>query len=250
MSDSGTRPFRSIIKDGQTTDEDYRSTDVEISAWIVKRAAVDIDATARGSLILKVDGELQYDTILEVVLGRRSVDGYDPRSAQELADRSESDAYRDDRGGRSASTIRGYLSGDTLQGLPSSHPVKRVLRREIRTYDLGHFAEQETSTAADLPSPINMTSLLDAYKRARVAAEESGLKFLRALPVAEAIEDNKLISESDIRPADRPTGDFKASVMVTKNSKGGSEIDTYEYEVDLDSKTLINRDKSGYGPPL
>jgi hypothetical protein len=248
MSDSGTRPFRSIIKDGQTYDEDYRSTDVEISAWVIKRAAVDIDATASGSLILKVDGELQYDTILEVVLGRRQVEGYDPRSAQELADRTESNSYADDRGGRSASTIRGYLSNDTLERLPSSHPVKRVLRREIRTYDLGHFAEQETTTAGDLPQPIDMAALRRAYKFARKITGDSGLGFVSEQPFSEAIEDNKLISEQEIRPADRPTGDFKASVHVMKNSPSGSELETYEYEVDFDGEKLISND--GYGPPV
>jgi len=248
MSDSGTRPFRSIIKDGQTTDEEYRSTDVEISAWVIQRAAVDIDATASGSLMLKVDGELQYDTILEVVLGRRRVEGYDPRSAQELADRTESKSYADDRGGRSASTIRGYLSNDTLERVPSSHPVKRVLRREIRTYELGHFAEQETTTAADLPEPIDMAALRRAYKMARRIAADSGLGFVSNESFSEAIEDNKLISEEEIRPVDRPTGDYKASVHVIKSSPSGSELETYEYEVDFDGEKLISND--GYGPPV
>ena len=248
MSDSNTRPFRSIIKDGQTTDEEYRSTDVEISAWVIKRAAVDIDATASGSLILKVDGELQYDTILEVVLGRRQVEGYDPRSAKELADRTESQTYADDRGGRSASTIRGYLSSDRLQRLPSSHPFNLVLRRERRTYDLGHFAEQATTTAGDLPQPIDMAALRRAYKFARKITGDSGLGFVSEQPFSEAIEDNKLISEQEIRPADRPTGDFKASVQVIKSSPSGSELKTYEYEVDFDGEKLISND--GYGPPV
>jgi len=183
MTESDTRPFRSIIKDGQTYDEDYRSTDVEISAWIIKRAAVDIDATASGSLMLKVDGELQYDTILEVVLGRRRVEG-----------------------------------------------------------------DEGTFTEADLPQPIDMAALRGAYKMARRIAADSGLSFVTNESFSEAIEDNKLISEGEIRPVDRPTGDFKASVHVIKNSPSGTELETYEYEVDFDGEKLISND--GYGPPV
>jgi len=249
MSESETRPFRSIIKDGQTYSSDRRNHDVEIAAWIIKRAPASIDADPKGSVITKVGGELRYNTILEVVLGRRELEGYSPRTPQELAERTQSDSYRDEKGGRSASTIRGYLSNDTLEGLPSSHPLKRVLRREIRTYNIGHFADEDMQTFSDdLPRPINMSSLADAYKRARSIASDNGLKFLDASPVSEAIEDNKLIDEAEIRPVDRPTGDFKASVMVTKESASGSEMATYEYKVDLDKRTLENIDD--YGPPV
>jgi len=247
MSESETRPFRSIIKDGQTYSADRREYDVEIAAWTIKRAPVNISADAKGSVITKVDGELRYNTILEVVLGRRELQGYSPRTPQELAEKTENKSYRDEQGGRSASTIRGYLTNDTLEGLPSSHPVKRVLRREIRTYKIGHFAEEQT-TSEDLPRPINMNSLEATYRRARVIASENGLVFLDNNPVSEAIEDNKLIDEAEIRPVDRPTGDFKASVMVIKESRSGEELSTYEYKVDLDKRTLESID--GYGPPV
>jgi hypothetical protein len=249
MSESETRPFRSIIKDGQTYSADRREYDVEIAAWTIKRAPVNISADPKGSVITKVGGELRYNTILEVVLGRRELQGYSPRTPQELAERTESKTYRDEQGGRSASTIRGYLSNDTLEGLPSSHPVKRVLRREIRTYNIGHFATEDMqTTSGDLPRPINMNSLEATYRLARKIASDNGLVFLDASPVSEAIEDNKLIDEAEIRPVDRPTGDFKASVMVIKESRSGEELSTYEYKVDLDKRTLESIDD--YGPPV
>jgi hypothetical protein len=163
MSDSETRPFRSIIKDIQS----YKTTKtvVEVAVWEIQRAAVDVKPDPRASLVLKVDGKLQYDTILQVVLGRREVEGYDPLTASGLADRTETKSYRDARGGRSESTIRGYLSNDTLSRLPSSHPVKRALRREIRSNKLGHFADDTTED--ELPEPIDMERLNRAFKRAR-----------------------------------------------------------------------------------
>jgi len=230
MSDSETRPFRSIIKDIQS----YKTTKtvVEVAVWEIQRAAVDVKPDPRASLVLKVDGKLQYDTILQVVLGRREVEGYDPLTASGLADRTETKSYRDARGGRSESTIRGYLSNDTLSRLPSSHPVKRALRREIRSNKLGHFADDTTED--ELPEPIDMERLNRAFKRARRIVGDN-IKYVSATTTQEAIEDNKLIDEQDIRVIDE-IDEILAAAHVEKGGRN------YEYRIDLSNETLENID--------
>jgi len=233
MSESETRPFRSIIKDIQS----YKTTKtvIEVAVWEIQRAAVGVEPDPQASLVLKVDGDLQYDTILEVVLGRREVEGYDPLSASKLAERTESKSYRDARGGRSESTVRGYLSNDRLSRLPSSHPVKRALRREIRSNKLGHFADEgETVTSDELPEPIDMERLGRAFKRARRIVGDN-IKFVSATTTQEAVEDNKLIDEQDIRVIDE-IDEILAAAHV---EKGGRQ---YEYRIDLSNETLENID--------
>jgi len=227
MSDSETRPFRSIIKDGQTTNDPTR-TQVEVAVWEIQYAEVETKPDPRASLVLKVDGKLQYDTILAVVLGRREVDGYDPLTASELSARTESPSYADARGGRSESTVKGYLSNDRLTRLPSSHPVKRVLRREIRSNKLGHFSEDTTSD--ELPEPIDMERLSRAFLRARTIVGEN-LTFVSATTTQEAVEDNKLIDEQDIRVIDE-IDEILAAALVEKGDK------QYEYRIDLSKRKL------------
>jgi len=169
---------------------------------------------------------------LQVVLGRREVEGYDPLTASGLADRTETKSYRDARGGRSESTIRGYLSNDTLSRLPSSHPVKRALRREIRSNKLGHFADDTTED--ELPEPIDMERLNRAFKRARRIVGDN-IKYVSATTTQEAIEDNKLIDEQDIRVIDE-IDEILAAAHVEKGGRN------YEYRIDLSNETLENID--------
>jgi len=202
---SETFYYRSIVKDGVVTRDDEEESRSELAVWLIKPAEIEEEL-----LQTKIGGEVQYKTILEVALGRRQAPaGATPTTANELSQRTELSSYADSRGGRSASTIRGYLSNDTLTRLPSSHPVKRVLRRYIRSQQFGHFSESE-------PDPDKTTR-------------------------AVSVEDNERIDKDEIRPNDRPLGEVQASLLLESGSY------TQEYRIDLDDRTVTPED--GLTPP-
>lgn len=229
LTDDGTAtPYRSIVKDAYSTRDDGDSGDtrLEIASWLVMEH-VDEEA------VKDEKGNLQYDRMLE--------HGLDAAGAEEIARRTSLKSYADDRGGRAESTIRGYRNRPDLLapkdqgGLPSSHPVKRVLRRLARSRGLGHFRDdQATEKEPDEDAePIEMEKLFAAYRFARSIASQNGFGFAPQSGDPVAVEDNERIDYDEIRPPDRPMGDTKAAVLLTKPSG-----ETYEYRVDLDTQEL------------
>lgn len=236
--------YRSIVKDAYTTrdDDDLGDTELEVAAWIVMKT--------EGDLVLKDDqGRLMYDRILDLALGETDAPGASTVSATELAERTELKSYRDDRGGRAASTIRGYtrhpdrLAPKSDGGLPSSHPIKRVLRRWARSQELGHFDDEDRPVDEDA-APISLEKLMAAYRLARSIASQEGFVFAPQSGDPVAVEDNERIDDDEIRPADRPLGETKAAVLLTKPT--GS---VYEYRVDLDDRELVRVDDAPQLPP-
>ena len=219
--DSIKTPYRSIVKDAYDTRDDRsgKPTTLEIVAWKVAEHTREIEIKDPDS------GQLRYNDILDAALNELP--------ATEIAERTELKSYADDRGGRSASTIRGYRSNpDRLAGLPSSHPVKRVLRRWARSNEIGHFAPEQP-TDDDDPRPIDMGALMNAYRLARSIASQNGFVFVDRSGDPVAIEDNERIDYDEITRHDRPIGDTKAACLLTKPS---GQI--YEYRIDLDMGTL------------
>jgi len=233
---SETFYYRSIVKDGVVTRDDEEESRSELAVWLIKPAEIEEEL-----LQTKIGGEVQYKTILEVALGRRQAPaGATPTTANELSQRTELSSYADSRGGRSASTIRGYLSNDTLTRLPSSHPVKRVLRRYIRSQQFGHFSESEPDP--DNTEPIDMDRMFGAFRLAKMICIGQPLKInivRDARPVA--VEDNERIDKDEIRPDDRPLGEVQAALLL----ESGSYIQ--EYRIDLDDRTVTPED--GLAPP-
>jgi hypothetical protein len=158
-----TRYYRSIVKDGNVTREDGKTTRAELAVWMVKSAELG----QASQITTKVGGSVQYKTILEVALGRRQVDGVTPTTAEDLSRRTGLSTYADSQGGRSASTIKGYLYNDTLSRLnPGQHPVTRVLRRYIRSQKFGHFADGDSDPEA--AEPIDIERLFGAFRLAKM----------------------------------------------------------------------------------
>lgn len=235
--------YRTIVKDAYTSRDvtDTSDTRLEIVAWRVETADDDEDAE---DTLKDESGNLRYNQILDAAL--------DELGASEIADRTELKSYRDERGGRAASTIRGYktnpsrLRPKSEGGLPSSHPVKRVLRRYARSRDLGHFEDDAASDDGrgpvsvedpDAAAPISVKAMISAYKLARSIASQQGFVFAPQQGEPKAVEDNERIDRDEIRPDDRPVGDTKAAAFVEKPN--GS---TYEYQIDLDAKDLTALD--------
>lgn len=232
----GSTAYRSIVKDAYSTRDAGKSSDtrLEIVAWRVETVADDEDEAT----IKDESGNLRYNRILDVALA--------DLGAEEIAERTSLKTYRDDRGGRAASTIRGYrqnasrLRSKAEGGLPSSHPVKRVLRRYARSNDLGHFeddAAEEDGRGPDTPedaAPIDKGAMFRAYKLARSIASQAGFVFAPQSGDPVAVEDNERIDHDEIRSDDRPVGDTKAAAFVEK-----PEGSTYEYQIDLDAKDLV-----------
>jgi len=226
-------PYRSIVKDGYTTRDtnDTNDTDLEIIVWKVKQH--------KGDLVLKDEnGNLRYDRIIDLAL--------DDIGSKDIARRTRLKSYRDDQGGRAASTIRGYRSRPDLMrpkplgGLPSSHPVKRVLRRWARSQNLGHFGGEDPPDDAN---PIDMTRLKAAYRLARSIASQEGFGFVPRDGDPVAVEDNERIDTDEIRTEDRPVDDTHGAVLLTKPS--GQK---YEYRVDFDMKELERHEGSDLPP--
>jgi len=233
---SDSTPYRSIVKDSYTT-RDTRAegeTSLEIVVWRIERVADDDDE----GTIKDESGNLRYNQILEEAL--------DDEGAAEIAERTQLKSYRDEQGGRAASTVRGYrqnpgrLRPKDEGGLPSSHTGKRVLRRYARSNDLGHFDDDRAVDDGRGPSPeeegaepIDLAAMFRAYKLARSIASQQGFVFApqRGEPVAE--EDNERIDDDEIRSDDRPIGDTKAAAFVEK-----ADGSLYEYQIDFDAKDL------------
>jgi len=238
VSDDEPTPYRSIVKDGYTTRDDGDSSDtrLEVAAWVV------MEHEPEKENIKQDDGTLDYSKILDIALA--------DVGASEISERTELKSYRDDRGGRAESTIRGYrqnagrMKPKDAGGLPSSHPVKRVLRRYARSNDLGHFQDDEAKDDAELvedAAPIDMAKLFAAYRLARSIASQQGFVFLPQSGEPEAVEDNERIDSDEIRRHDRPLGETHAACLLEKPS---GEI--YEYEIDLDNGELV---RDGAIPP-
>ena len=221
--DSIKTPYRSIVKDAYDTRDERtgKSTTLEIVAWKVAEHTQELEIKDPDS------GQLRYNDILDAALNEMP--------ATEIAERTKLKSYADSRGGRSASTVRGYRqNADRLAGLPSSHPVKRVLRRWARSQEIGHFAPAEAVEADDAePRPIDMGALMNAYRLARSIASQNGFVFVDRSGEPVAIEDNERIDYDEIGRHDRPIGDTKAACLLTKPS---GQI--YEYRIDLDMGTL------------
>lgn len=232
-------PYRTIVKDAYDTrdDGDTSDTTLEIVAWRVETVS---DEDERES-IKDENGNLDYAKILDIALA--------DVGSGEISRRTGLKSYRDDRGGRAASTIRGYKSKGGWAppkkegGYASSHPVKRVLRRYARINDLGHFEDDESQSEAPGPSkrgpevdaePIDLGAMKRAYKLARSIASQNGFVFAPRSGDPVAVEDNERLDPDEIRPDDRPVGDTKAAAFVEKPN--GS---TYEYQIDLDTKDLV-----------
>lgn len=82
------------------------------------------------------DGGLNYGRILSLMLGEHT--------QAEIAEKTALKSYRDERGGRSRSTISSYARGSqSFAAVGSSHPLKRVLRRWARSNDVGHYRDDE-----------------------------------------------------------------------------------------------------------
>ena len=230
-------PYRSIVKDAYSTRDDSSSgeTRLEIVVWRVETVTDDDDEDS----LKDESGNLRYNRILDAAL--------DDLGAEEISRRTGLKSYADDRGGRAESTIRGYqqnasrLRSKAEGGLPSDHPVKRVLRRYARSNDLGHF-EDDSSTDDEGPelvddeddaAPIEMSAMFGAYKLARSIASQAGFVFAPQSGEPVAVEDNERLDPDEVRPDDRPTGDTKAAAFVEK-----ADGSTYEYQIDLDAKDL------------
>jgi len=227
--DPGPHPYRSIVKDGYATRDDGDSGDtrLEVAAWVVMESEGE-------EKIKQDDGTLDYAKILDIALADVGAD--------EISRRTGLKSYADDRGGRAESTIRGYrqnagrMKTKDRGGLPSSHPVKRVLRRYARSNDLGHFQDDEaTEYDPDDAEPIDMGKLMSAYRLARSIASQNGFVFVSREGEPEAIEDNERIDYDEIRRHDRPLGETHAACLLEKPS---GEI--YEYEIDLDNGELVS----------
>jgi len=232
----GETPYRTIVKDAYSTRSDRTDgeTRLEIVAWRVETVADDEDE----GTIKDESGSLRYNRILDVALADAGAD--------EIARRTSLKTYADEQGGRAASTIRGYrrnasrLRQKSEGGLPSGHPVKRVLRRYARSNDLGHFEDDKATDDGRGPSPpvegaepIETEAMFRAYKLARSIASQAGFVFAPQSGDPVAVEDNERLDPDEIRSDDRPLGDTKAAAFVEKPD--GS---TYEYQIDLDAKDL------------
>jgi len=241
-----TTPYRTIVKDAYTTRDAGDSTDtrLEIVAWRVETVADEDDDEEP---IKDEQGHLRYDRILN--------DALDELGADELARRTGLKSYADSRGGRAASTIRSYRSkSERLApadegGLKSSHPAKRVLRRYARSRGMGHYRDDKSQQEGPGPSepdadaaPIDLSGMKGAYRLARSIASQAGFTFAPQSGDPVAVEDNERIDHDEIRRHDRPLGETKAAVMLTKPSG-----QTYEYSIDLDAKDLDSLD--GAIPP-
>jgi hypothetical protein len=268
MSDNTDEtPFRGIVKDAYDTrdENDPSETRLEIATWKVEYWSPDDEPDDEEEEPIKDDeGTLRYTKILDFAL--------DELGAEEIARRTALKSYRDDRGGRAESTIRGYrqnpqrLAPKEEGGLPSSHPVKRVLRRYARSQDLGHFeddkstdknTEDDTEGGIDWfgmdddpvarkveeAEPIDMEALKSAFTLARSIASQNGFVFAPRSGEPVAVEDNERIDEGEIRRHDRPVGEVKAACLLEK--PGGA---TYEYRIDLDDKSLERMDNAGLPP--
>jgi len=234
-------PYRSIVKDGYTTRDGGGENRLEVAAWRIEESD--------GELVIKnPDGTLRYEVILDFALGVIEHPDASEKTSKELAELTALKSYRDERGGRAASTIRGYTSGDTLSNLPSSHPVKRVLRRWARSQDIGHFENDESTerTPNDDAEPIDMGELFAAYRMARMIASMEGFVFVPSSGEPEAKEDNERIDYDEIRRQDSPVGETHAGVLLEK-----PDGKMYEYRVDFDTKSLERVGVgSNYSPDL
>lgn len=105
------------------------------------------------------EGRLDYRAMLAVAVEQESVD--------ELARRTGLKSYADDRGGRTAPAVRAYLTGSSsFENVPSSHPLKRVLRRFARSRGLGHFIADPTGgRSADADEGIDVDYLDTTVER-------------------------------------------------------------------------------------
>lgn len=236
--------WRSIVKDAYSTRDGGGDTRLEVAVWqIDKDTYIPPDEGREGveDPIKTVSGNLRYDKILG--------DAIDELGSPELSRRTGLKSYRDEQGGRAASTIRGYQQNDEWWrpkdegGYRSSHPIKRVLRRYARSQDKGHFEEDASGDERVALPPrsgkwidgqIDMEALHSAFRLARSIASQNGFVFAPQSGDGEAVEDNERIDRDEVRPVDRPLGDTKGAVLLTKPS--GS---VYEYEVDFDKQTLI-----------
>lgn len=244
--------YRSIVKDAYSTRDPAKNV-VEIAAWKVRQEHWVEGSEGREGVedpIKDWEGNLRYGKIL--------ADAMDEIGAEEIARRTALKSYRDDQGGRAASTVRGYKRKDDWippkkeGGYPSSHPVKRVLRRYARSQDKGHF---EDDTAGDEqialdPTPgrwvggqIDLEAVKSAYRLARMICSKNGIVFVSQSGEGEAIEDNERIDADEIRRHDRPVGDMKAACVVEK-------ADGYraEYWIDLDNQKLERADDDAEPP--
>jgi len=241
--------YRSIVKDAYSTRDDGKSSDtrLEIVVWKVDRDTYLPPSEGRDGVddpIKTADGNLRYDKML--------ADALDEIGADELSRRTGLKSYSDERGGRAASTIRGYKYADDWVppkdegGYANSHPIKRVLRRYARSQDKGHFEDDAAGDErVSLPprgerfvsGEIDMGAMFRAYKLARSIASQAGFVFAPQSGDPVAVEDNERIDDDEVRAADRPLGDTKAACFVEKPD--GS---TYEYQIDLDAKDLTALD--------
>ena len=236
-----TRYYRSIVKDGHVTRTDGKTSRAELAVWMVKKAELDPAA----QITTKVGGRVQYKTILEVALGRRQLDGVTPTTADEISRRTKLSSYADSRGGRSANTIRGYLSNDTLSGLPSSHPVKRILRRYVRSQGFGHFADGDGDP--ENAEPIDQERMLSAYTLAKMICIGQPLYInIVATTSGVSVEDNERIDQDEIRPDDRPLGEVQAALLLEVDNGIGDDY-VQEYRIDLDDRDVTKED--GLTPP-
>lgn len=234
--------YRTIVKDAYST-RDGGESRLEIVVWQVDQDRWIPGSEGREGVedpIKTASGNLRYDKILN--------DAMDELGSDEIARRTGLDSYADDRGGRAASTIRGYKQKDDWAkpkdegGFESSHPVKRVLRRYARSRDLGHFEEDEAGderialpprSGRMISGEIDLGAMKRAYKLARSIASQNGFVFVDRSGDGEAVEDNERIDEDEIRRQDRPTGEVHAGCLLIK--PGGK---AYEYEIDLDTGDL------------
>ena len=244
--------YRTIVKDAYSTRDGGGDTRVEVMAWKVDqdqwldgtpgREGIDPEEAPGGEdAIMNRDRTLRYDRILDEAL--------DDLGAEEISRRTELKSYRDDRGGRAESTIRGYkynperLEDEADGGVGSDHPVKRVLRRYARSRDLGHYEDGESRADEPIELPprggemlsgkIDLQAIKRAFRLARSIASENGLVFVDRSGDGQAVEDNERIDEDEIRRYDRPIGDVKAACLLIK-----PDGQTYEYKIDLDSRDL------------
>lgn len=246
---AGPTPYRSIVKDAYST-RDPAENRVEIAAWEVETVEPTEPPEGPEDPIKDEKGNLRYSKILRFAL--------DELGAGEISERTELKSYRDDRGGRAPSTVRGYtqypdrLAPKSEGGLPAGHPVKRVLRRYARSRDLGHFRDDKSQDRdeGDVPSgpsgpvePIDMELLKSAYRLARMICSKNGLVFVDRQGDAEAVEDNERIDLDEIRRHDRPVGQTQAAAMVEKQDGY-----TAEYRINLDTQELERVD-GGNLPP-
>jgi hypothetical protein len=243
---SRTTYYRSIVKDAYST-RDPAQNRVEIMAWKVKEEGYIPPSEGTEGVedpIKNALGNLRYDKILE--------DAIEEIGADELSRRTGLKSYRDEQGGRAASTIRGYqYESDWVPpkdkgGYESSHPIKRVLRRYARSQDKGHFEDDEATDQQPATEghpgryyggKIDMEDLKAAYRLARSICSQEGLVFVDRHGDAEAVEDNERIDRDEIRSHDRPIGETKAAVQVEK-----ADGYTAEYWIDLDNKKLVRDD--------